>query len=400
VHSATLLIKDQVSIEGSGVFAVPLFSTGTAAYLLSGAGGLVLNKHPARVSKEWTMGIEISQSNGTSGYLFAKTGATGKFLHRYYALYSTTDKVVLYYRHASGAASLRFKTSINDGTKMQVILAVKGKRARLIVQRSDGSAPTILTKTLKGEIEDCEGPSTECVFTMGERRRSDGSNNGAYFFVGTFFGVRCSFFDGNLHARIPLVHMLARVKRAGVWPMPLSNPRIFTLLPFNTVHCVQTFKATMVSNKHIEQYPTASAVATTAADVEAVIAEGSQMDLWLDSNNHVGDAAERDGAYFFTGRGEVLKVTEHAAVRCTFSRQRFTSRMSLIPTPARLKRTCVRPIAFLSGVHCSYRCHHELCRNTEGAELNGHRNRFDNSSPGQCVRCSSFSSSQSRLCSA
>jgi hypothetical protein len=43
------------------------------------------------------------------------------------------------------------------------------------------------------------------------------------------------------------------------------------------------------------------------------------------------------------------------------------SRMPLVPTHVRFKRTCVCPMAFLSGVNCSYRCYHKLCRNTEGA---------------------------------
>jgi hypothetical protein len=44
-----------------------------------------------------------------------------------------------------------------------------------------------------------------------------------------------------------------------------------------------------------------------------------------------------------------------AGVRCAPFDGILHSRMPLVPTPARLKRTCVWPMAFLSGVHFSYR---------------------------------------------
>jgi hypothetical protein len=50
-------------------------------------------------------------------------------------------------------------------------------------------------------------------------------------------------------------------------------------------------------------------------------------------------------------------------VRCAFSDRGVRSRMPLDPTHARLK---LLPMTFVSGVHCSYRCHHKSCRNTEG----------------------------------
>jgi hypothetical protein len=48
-------------------------------------------------------------------------------------------------------------------------------------------------------------------------------------------------------------------------------------------------------------------------------------------------------------------VTVRAKVRCAFSNRKLHSRMPLDPTHVRLKRTCVWPMAFLSGVHSSYR---------------------------------------------
>jgi hypothetical protein len=42
-------------------------------------------------------------------------------------------------------------------------------------------------------------------------------------------------------------------------------------------------------------------------------------------------------------------------VRCAFSDRSLHSRMPLDPTHVRFKRTCVRPMSFLSEVHSSYR---------------------------------------------
>jgi hypothetical protein len=48
-------------------------------------------------------------------------------------------------------------------------------------------------------------------------------------------------------------------------------------------------------------------------------------------------------------------------------RQKFTLEDAIGSHACSLEAlTCVRPMAFLSEVHCSYRCHHELRRNTEG----------------------------------
>jgi hypothetical protein len=63
---------------------------------------------------------------------------------------------------------------------------------------------------------------------------------------------------------------------------------------------------------------------------------------------------------------EWLHRSRLTMVRCAFFDRYLHSRMSLVPTPARLKRTCVCPIDFLSGVHCSYRYHHQLRQNIKG----------------------------------
>jgi hypothetical protein len=50
-----------------------------------------------------------------------------------------------------------------------------------------------------------------------------------------------------------------------------------------------------------------------------------------------------------------LADVTYTKVRCAFFDRTLHSRMSLNPTPARLKRTCMWTMAFLSGVHSSYR---------------------------------------------
>jgi hypothetical protein len=49
-----------------------------------------------------------------------------------------------------------------------------------------------------------------------------------------------------------------------------------------------------------------------------------------------------------------VRCSDRIHVRCSFFDGILHSRMPLDSTPIRLKRTCVRPVAFLSGVHCSY----------------------------------------------
>jgi hypothetical protein len=43
------------------------------------------------------------------------------------------------------------------------------------------------------------------------------------------------------------------------------------------------------------------------------------------------------------------------SARCAFSDRNLHLRMPLVPTYVRLQRTCVRPMAFLSEFHSSYR---------------------------------------------
>jgi hypothetical protein len=48
-----------------------------------------------------------------------------------------------------------------------------------------------------------------------------------------------------------------------------------------------------------------------------------------------------------------LHISESDCVRCAFSDRIVHSRMPLDPTHVRFKQTCVWPMTFLSGVHCS-----------------------------------------------
>jgi hypothetical protein len=84
--------------------------------------------------------------------------------------------------------------------------------------------------------------------------------------------------------------------------------------------------------------------------------------------NDVDGNGDDDGADFREDIEERQQlIAMQYVVRCAFSNRILHSRMPLDPTHVRLKQTCVCPLAFLSGVHCSYRCHHKSCPNTEGS---------------------------------
>jgi hypothetical protein len=51
------------------------------------------------------------------------------------------------------------------------------------------------------------------------------------------------------------------------------------------------------------------------------------------------------------GAAENPSIKGIVVVRCAFSDRNLRLRMLLVPTPARLKRACMRPMACLSGCH-------------------------------------------------
>jgi hypothetical protein len=61
------------------------------------------------------------------------------------------------------------------------------------------------------------------------------------------------------------------------------------------------------------------------------------------------------------------KALNAMKARCALFDRILRSKMPLVPTPARLKRASVGPIAFLSGVHLLTSSHCKLHPNTEGA---------------------------------
>jgi hypothetical protein len=93
------------------------------------------------------------------------------------------------------------------------------------------------------------------------------------------------------------------------------------------------------------------------ASITAAVATADVVIAFVGLHPAIGAAAANDGYGTACAEGEA---------RCAFSDRILHSRMPLDPTHVRCKRTCVRPMAFHLGVHCSYRCHHKLCPNTEG----------------------------------
>ena len=91
---------------------------------------------------------------------------------------------------------------------------------------------------------------------------------------------------------------------------------------------------------------------------------------WLESPDHFGSHDHRSlymAMSVFTSTLPPL-AGNIVAVRCSFFDRMLHLRMPLDPTHVRLTRlhACVQPMRFLSGVHCSYRCHHKFRLNAEG----------------------------------
>jgi hypothetical protein len=62
----------------------------------------------------------------------------------------------------------------------------------------------------------------------------------------------------------------------------------------------------------------------------------------------------------------VAGINRSGLVRRAVFDRNLHSRMPLVPTPARVKRACMRPMAFLSGVHFLTGSHWKLDPNTKG----------------------------------
>lgn len=151
-------------------------------YRFSGSQGLLVTRHSGITSK-FSVTVDLVQTAGTSGYLFAKTTAAGS---RFYSLYSSAiSRSVIFYYRIQGSTTLRnvrFPVGLSDGSQHAVLLSVDGTTATLRVD-----ATTVGQATLDGLVDDCGAPSSDCQLLVGQRASARGNFR---FFTGVITEAR------------------------------------------------------------------------------------------------------------------------------------------------------------------------------------------------------------------
>eukprot|EP00040_Diaphanoeca_grandis_P025721 m.142926 g.142926 ORF g.142926 m.142926 type:complete len:2982 (-) comp30282_c1_seq1:243-9188(-) len=166
--------------DGGGVLHGGAVALGDGSYSFDGSGYVELTQFPESVGGEWSVGMWVQQTAGTSGYLFAKTDSSGA--RRFYSLYSSgvSNKVSMYYRAAGQRLQSVFNVDLSDGRLHRVVLSVKQTIATLQVD-SDVTLSINLAAT---PVEDCGARGAGCFFSIGQRMSPSG---GAYQFTGKIF---------------------------------------------------------------------------------------------------------------------------------------------------------------------------------------------------------------------
>eukprot|EP00041_Stephanoeca_diplocostata_P037075 m.1384296 g.1384296 ORF g.1384296 m.1384296 type:complete len:2410 (+) comp24974_c0_seq3:273-7502(+) len=137
------------------------------AVVFDGSAGRVLTRaHPpfvAGAAGTFAVAVTATVASGDSGYLFAKTNGDGAV--RYYSMYTSavTDQLRLYYRSGGRTRAVVFAVDISDGRPHAVVLNIVGLSVLLQVDAS------VFRARLAGSVEDCSGPSPDCVFILGAR---------------------------------------------------------------------------------------------------------------------------------------------------------------------------------------------------------------------------------------
>lgn len=140
--------------------------------VLDGRTGYRLQSPPQSTLSAWTLAVDVTQDDGSRGYIVAMTGEDGA--DRYFTLYSTSNRITCYYMRNGERASLHFRTGINDGVRHRVTLTVAATTASLLI---DDSEPVNLR--LPDIMQACPN---SCVVTIGHRANG---GSGSYFFSGT-----------------------------------------------------------------------------------------------------------------------------------------------------------------------------------------------------------------------
>jgi hypothetical protein len=139
---------------------------------------------------QMTVAMHMIQIEGSSGYLFSKSSASGAV--RSWSVYSKPEKVILYYL-LDGAAnhkSIVFDVDLTDERDYRIMFRIDGGLAALFVD--DVRVGT--QRPLNGEVlGDCGEPAANCRLVVGARS-STKSKFGVYSFQGLMMEAR--FFTG------------------------------------------------------------------------------------------------------------------------------------------------------------------------------------------------------------
>ena len=159
-----------------------------AATAFDGTSGFEVKSHPAPLSQQWSIAMDLAQDVGNRGYIFAKTAADGDAV-RYYALYSRANRLRLYYMTAANkVVGVTFAgVSLADGKRHKVLLSADGTAVSVKVDDNEAVQESLLvSNSNRKTLPDCDQASSDgCVFSVGQRLKANGA--AAYQFVGTVY---------------------------------------------------------------------------------------------------------------------------------------------------------------------------------------------------------------------
>jgi len=164
-------VTNLVDADGGDVGDGMIASDGSL--VLDGESGVKLKNRPVLSLTEASIAVDVTQSQGSFGYILAQSNPRGNL--RYYGLYSTNNRITLYYVSGGVRESTHFRIAVNDGQRHRLLLTFADDAVTLLV---DSQQP--LTATLKSR-DVCVGTETQCPLTLGHRSSNDGNS---YFFKG------------------------------------------------------------------------------------------------------------------------------------------------------------------------------------------------------------------------
>ena len=154
---------------------------GDGSVRFDGTSSVSLDRFPEPLGNIWSLRAWVKQTVGTSGYIFAKTDASGAARHL--ALYSSVRRGLIFYYTALGRT---YRTVFNavvvgDGLMHQIMLLARARRLVLVVDTTVYEGTMVATPS-----DDCSEPSSECFFHIGQRMSASG---GAHRYSGVIYSL-------------------------------------------------------------------------------------------------------------------------------------------------------------------------------------------------------------------